>query len=112
LPRPGEPAHGHYNRPPSSGCGGTGRRARLRALWTFGSVEVRILSAAFEQASIWNARNGTARVSGRRLRSEPRIGRRHPSSQVVHVAHTGELIPDSGVLHRYRLEVGLAVRMD
>ena len=31
---------------PSSGCGGTGRRARLRALWPSRAVEVRILSAA------------------------------------------------------------------
>src|ERR1700704_2962552 len=29
-------------------CGGTGRRARLRALWTIWSVEVRILSGALE----------------------------------------------------------------
>ena len=32
--------------------------------------------------------------------------------QVVHDAHTGELISDSGVRHRYRLEDGLVVRMD
>ena len=31
---------------PSSGCGGTGRRARLRALWPAQAVEVRLLSAA------------------------------------------------------------------
>ena len=32
--------------------------------------------------------------------------------QVVHDASTGELISDSRVLHRYRLEDGLIVRMD
>jgi ketosteroid isomerase-like protein len=32
--------------------------------------------------------------------------------QVVHVASTGELISDSRVRHRYRLEDGLVVRMD
>ena len=32
--------------------------------------------------------------------------------QVVHDANTGELISDSRVLHRYRLEDGLIVRMD
>src|SRR3981081_3986660 len=34
-----------YTRLPRA-CGGTGRRARLRALWTIWSVEVRILSGA------------------------------------------------------------------
>jgi ketosteroid isomerase-like protein len=32
--------------------------------------------------------------------------------QVVHDARTGELISDSRVRHRYRLEDGLVVRMD
>ncbi len=32
--------------------------------------------------------------------------------QVVHDAHTGELVSDSRVRHRYRLEDGLVVRMD
>jgi hypothetical protein len=32
--------------------------------------------------------------------------------QVVHDARTGELISDSQVRHRYRLEAGLIVRMD
>ena len=32
--------------------------------------------------------------------------------QVVHDARTGELISDSRVRHRYRLENGLVVRMD
>ena len=32
--------------------------------------------------------------------------------QVVHDANTGELLSDSRVLHRYRLEDGLIVRMD
>ena len=32
--------------------------------------------------------------------------------QVVHDAGTGELISDSRVRHRYRLEDGLVVRMD
>lgn len=32
--------------------------------------------------------------------------------QVVHDARTGELISDSRVRHRYRLEGGLVVRMD
>ena len=32
--------------------------------------------------------------------------------QVVHDARTGELISDSHVRHRYRLEDGLVVRMD
>ena len=31
-------------------CGGIGRRARLRALWTNWSVEVRVLSGAWEEA--------------------------------------------------------------
>src|SRR5947209_14166544 len=31
---------------PPRACGGIGRRARLRALWTIGSVEVRVLSGA------------------------------------------------------------------
>jgi hypothetical protein len=31
---------------------------------------------------------------------------------VVHDASTGELISDSHVLHRYRLENGLIARMD
>jgi CTP-dependent riboflavin kinase len=31
---------------------------------------------------------------------------------VVHDANTGELISDSRVRHRYRLEDGLIVRMD
>src|SRR5215217_874053 len=31
-------------------CGGTGRRARLRALWTVWSVEVRILSGALDES--------------------------------------------------------------
>ena len=32
--------------------------------------------------------------------------------QIVHDARTGELISDSRVRHRYRLEDGLVVRMD
>ncbi len=35
--------------PASSACGGIGRRARLRALWTIWSVEVRVLSGALEK---------------------------------------------------------------
>src|SRR3984885_6525304 len=34
----------------SSACGGIGRRARLRALWTLWSVEVRVLSGALGKA--------------------------------------------------------------
>ncbi len=36
----------------SSACGGIGRRARLRALWTLWSVEVRVLSGALEKPCI------------------------------------------------------------
>src|SRR5437762_8228573 len=39
--------HGYTGRPRA--CGGIGRRARLRALWTAGSVEVRVLSGALEK---------------------------------------------------------------
>src|SRR5438067_737479 len=33
---------------PARACGGIGRRARLRALWTVRSVEVRVLSGALD----------------------------------------------------------------
>src|SRR4051794_36653262 len=36
--------------PSPRACGGTGRRARLRALWTVWSVEGRILSGAFGES--------------------------------------------------------------
>ena len=36
----------------SSACGGIGRRARLRALWTLWSVEVRVLSGALRKPCI------------------------------------------------------------
>src|SRR4051812_22816236 len=38
-----------YTRRPPRACGGTGRRARLRALWAEWPVEVRILSGALEK---------------------------------------------------------------
>src|SRR5437763_8939425 len=38
-----------YTRRPPRACGGTGRRARLRALWAEWPVEVRILSGALEE---------------------------------------------------------------
>jgi hypothetical protein len=41
------PGAGLYSR--ARACGGTGRRARLRALWTIWSVEVRILSGALRK---------------------------------------------------------------
>jgi hypothetical protein len=50
---------------------------------------------------------------------EPRSFTREPDGsitvevhQVVHDASTGELVSDSTVHHRYRLEDGLVVRMD
>jgi hypothetical protein len=63
----------------SGACGGIGRRARLRALWTVGSVEVRVLSGAFQRAPLSGAllcsdvearlRQRTRRAVGNHLRS-------------------------------------------
>jgi hypothetical protein len=44
-----------YTRRSPSACGGTGRRARLRALWAAWPVEVRILSGALERPRICGA---------------------------------------------------------
>src|SRR5207247_6583788 len=62
------PRPGLYSR--SRACGGTGRRARLRALWTMWSVEVRILSGASRSPA--NAGFFLCPAPGRRLPSEAR----------------------------------------
>ena len=46
----GAPGQGYTGRPRA--CGGIGRRARLRALWTDWSVEVRVLSGALGKAPL------------------------------------------------------------
>jgi hypothetical protein len=49
-------------------CGGIGRRARLRALWTEWSVEVRVLSGALEKARatrLFHARPQPTRAASR-----------------------------------------------
>ena len=53
--------------PASSACGGIGRRARLRALWTDWSVEVRVLSGALGKprtAGLFCILDGPWRPSG------------------------------------------------
>ena len=57
----------------SSACGGIGRRARLRALWTLWSVEVRVLSGALEKPRI----TGLFAVSGRFQTSSKTVLYRH-----------------------------------
>ena len=50
--------------PPPRACGGIGRRARLRALWTEWSVEVRVLSGALEKPPLGQAFWGSRVRSG------------------------------------------------
>ena len=49
---------GYTGRP--SACGGIGRRARLRALWTEWSVEVRVLSGALAGPARLQTKSGSA----------------------------------------------------
>ena len=83
-PPPAAPVHGpgparvqgYTGRPRA--CGGIGRRARLRALWTNWSVEVRVLSGAWRKAPL-AARLFPCRRSRRGQRGNALlILRRHP----------------------------------
>jgi hypothetical protein len=59
-----------------------------------------------------SSRPSRANVEPERFTEEPDGSITVDVHQVVHDAHTGELISDSRVRHRYRLEDGLVVTMD
>jgi hypothetical protein len=62
----------------------------------------------------WNRQFGTisSNVEPEGFAEEPDGSVTVDVHQIVHDARTGELIFDSRVRHRYRLEDGLVVRMD